>query len=1210
MALFQKSVLQKHLKTLEGNAKIEKAYSDFVAYFHNPTIQENIRKSKEEQFQAGFLRALFVKNLGYTLNPDPDFNLTTELKNVKNSKKADGAILLDGKAIAVVELKGMNTPDLSKVEAQAFGYKNNQPDAVYVITSNFQKLRFYIDNAIEFIEFNLFTLTKEQFYLLWLCLAKESIFKHLPKKVNTASVMEEENVTKKLYKDYSAFKNALFNDLVRQNPDIDQLLLFKKSQKLIDRFLFIFFAEDKGLLPPNSITQIVKTYDTLKQADFEKPLYEVFQQYFGYINSGRPAKGDKAEIFAFNGGLFAPDPMLDELIISDSILMNHTLVLSGYDFETEVDVNILGHIFEHSLNEIDEMTAQLEGQTIDKSKTKRKKDGVFYTPKYITKYIVDNTVGKLCQDKKTELELLEVDYSKNYINAKKRTNKDGKKTNLSVEGETILEHLRSYRAYLLELTICDPACGSGAFLNQALDFLIKEHQHIDELEAQLLNVPMVLSDITNDILERNIYGVDINEESVEIARLSLWLRSAKKGRALTTLSNNIKCGNSLIDDPEVAGDKAFHWETEFPSVFRLKEKQAFHVVLTTHNSRTSQRMIDYGIEKGEPIELGLEEEIELTKIFATLMLEYNYHCLAYNVCKDHVHLILVCEANEITDIVQKLKSISSKEFRRLDISMGHDPLEHKGFWSQKFYYAALDEWTLATTATRSGYLYNDAHLGNAIAYIQTNRQKHDLPESTELQNIIDTFITTQDLAFAPEYTGGFDVVIGNPPYLGGRDWKKEDGRDYEYLVSKYEVAEYQFDMYVIFWERGLKILKKDRLLGFITPVTWLNNQKTKKLRKYILNQTSILEILDFSNVNVFKDAVVLTMIGIIKNENNEKDNKVRIGVANSESIPMEFNYLQQKNWIDEELSIINTNLKEEDIIIKNKLESLGKPLEVFSLVKFGIKIYETGKGNPPQNKNAAKEKIFEATKQLESDYRPYLEGKDIDTYVIKYQDRWLKYGKNLAAPRTPDLFEGERLLVRRIVGKGLIAMYVNTDYVTSQLLQIVKPYDSKNSKYLLGILNSSLIGFYFRKKYNRVDKTFPEIRIYELRALPVVFGTDKEQEKLAANVDKIIGLKKNEFVLASKFTRLLQRKFTLEKLPKKLQSWHTLTFAEFVKELKKKKIKLGLAEEAEWEDYFETEKAKALAIQSTIDQTDKEIDQMVYALYGLTEEEIRIVEER
>ena len=159
MPLFQNTVVAKQLKT-QNEVLISEKWLTYKAHFFNPTIQANIRKAKEEQYQEGFLRDLFVNILGYTLNPETNFNLTTELKNAKDSKKADGGIIIDTTVVGVVELKGTNTTDLAKIETQAFGYKNNQQDCVYVITSNFEKLRFYIDNAIEHIEFNLFTLSE------------------------------------------------------------------------------------------------------------------------------------------------------------------------------------------------------------------------------------------------------------------------------------------------------------------------------------------------------------------------------------------------------------------------------------------------------------------------------------------------------------------------------------------------------------------------------------------------------------------------------------------------------------------------------------------------------------------------------------------------------------------------------------------------------------------------------------------------------------------------------------------------------------------------------------------------------------------------------------------------------------------------------------------------------------------------------------------
>ncbi|MDA3940688.1 MAG: N-6 DNA methylase, partial [Spirochaetia bacterium] len=562
MSLFQKSVEKKYLSEV-NEAIINSKYAAFQEYFGNPERQENIRNSKEEQFQEGFLRELFVNIFEYTLNPEPDFNLTTELKNVSNSRKVDGAVLnSNGDAIAVIELKSTTTTDLDSIETQAFGYKNHQPKCVYVITSNFEKLRFYIEDAIDFIDFDLFNLSKEQFALLWLCLAKDSLLNNRPLEIKKSSIIREEDITKKLYTDYSAFRKAVFNNLVKKNPDKDKLLLFKKTQKLLDRFLFIFFAEDRLLLPPNSISRIIGQWKSLKDLDEYKPLYSRFVKYFGYMDKG--FKGKDYDIFAYNGGLFKPDEVLDNILIDNDILLEHSQKLSTYNFDTDVDVNILGHIFEHSLVEIESIHAEINGEVVDSNKSKRKKDGIFYTPKYITQYIVENTIGRLCRDKRVELGLVDEEYARGRKNRKK---------------DTVIaldRKLSAYKDWLLGLTILDPACGSGAFLNQALDFLIGEHNKINVLDSQLHEESLGLHDIETDILERNIYGVDINEESVEIAKLSLWLRTAQKGRKLNTLNNNIKCGNSLIDDPEVAGDKAFKWEQEFPDVFA---KGGFDVVI-------------------------------------------------------------------------------------------------------------------------------------------------------------------------------------------------------------------------------------------------------------------------------------------------------------------------------------------------------------------------------------------------------------------------------------------------------------------------------------------------------------------------------------------------------------------------------------------------------------------------------------------------------
>lgn len=1020
MSLFQNSVLNKYLKGLESE-KVTQAYERFTSHFHNPTIQENIRNSKEEQYQGEFLIDLFVTVFGYVKNPTPDFNLTTELKNIKGSKKTDGAILKGEKALAVIELKGTNTTDLSKVESQAFGYKNNQPGCNYVITSNFEKLRFYIDNAVDFEEFNLFQLSKERFDILWLCLSSEYLLKDIPKKIKDESLTQEENVTKKLYKDYASFRNEIFDAIQKENPEYDKLTLFEKTQKLLDRFLFIFFAEDRLLLPPNSIRSIINQWTDLRDKyDEYFPLYDRFKKYFSYMNTGY--KGQQHDIFAYNGGLFAPDDILDNIKIEDELLYKHTVNLSNYDFESEVSVNILGHIFEHSLNDIDEIQAEIQGVATDQSKTKRKKDGVFYTPKYITKYIVDNTVGKLCEEKKTELDIQEAEYEKERRGRQKSTLKK------------LTQKLEDYRKWLLQITICDPACGSGAFLNQALEFLIAEHQYIDELQAKLFGDAMVLSKVENAILENNLFGVDINEESVEIAKLSLWLRTAQKGRKLTSLNDNIKCGNSLIDDPTVAGDKAFNWHKEFPEVFAK---------------------------------------------------------------------------------------------------------------------------------------------------------------------------------------GGFDVVIGNPPYVSSKGENFSD-EEKQYFIDNYQCAVYQIDLYLLFNEKSLLISKYKGIISLIEPNAWMNNLFLKPIRKFLLDETTIYEIVN-TPIGVFKDATVDTVI-LTYTKKIEPEVPIKIYEAKGQDII----YLHSKDVA----SFANNESFDFDILVSQeakqivlKLETNKEDLIDISIASSGIKEYEKGKGNPPQTAEVVRNKPFNSSDKLDDSYQKHISGSDVSRYVLNWQGNYLKYGEWVAAPRNPIFFEGERLIIREIPGKkSLIVAYTSSNYTIKNTAHIFKIENSKYSIFgLLGILNSKLIGFYFKNKFSEDDDVFPKAKIGQCKKLPISINLrnnvnfDKPVKKMINSLDEVN-------ILSKSFSTLLQSKFNITKPSKKLQNWHALEVGDFLKELEKafKKSakeneteysKLTLSEEAEWMQYFNEQKQKAAELKAEIDKTDKEIDAMVYELYELTEEEIAIVEE-
>lgn len=1016
MGLFQPSVINKYLKTLDKQI-LKSAFENFKTYFHNSSIQENIRNSKEEQYQGEFLIDLFVNILGYTKNPNPNFNLTTEFKNIKDSNKADGAIIINAIVKAVIELKGTNTTDLNKIESQAFGYKNNQHECVYVITSNFEKLRFYIDNAIEHIEFNLFTLTEKEFELMYLCLSFESIEKGIPKKLKDESLSQEDIITKKLYQDYSSFKRELHQNLISLNKQFDSLTLFKKSQKLLDRYLFLFFAEDRQLLPPNSVRLILNDWKELQVRDVEIPLYDRFKKYFGYLNTG--FKGKRYDVFAYNGGLFKTDEVLDNVIIDDDLLYKHTLKLSEYDFASEVDVNILGHIFENSLNELEEVKAQLEGTEIDKTKTKRKKDGVFYTPKYITKYIIDNTVGKLCTEKKAELNILEEEYTTDKKRQKKAV-------------QELAEKLTSYRNWLLQLKICDPACGSGAFLNQALDFLINEHSFVDELQAKLFGDALILSDIENSILENNLFGVDLNEESVEIARLSLWLRTARPNRKLNDLNNNIKCGNSLIDDPEVAGEKAFNWFLEFPQVFPYYRKPK--TVIPNEPEPGDRDFLD---EVQEPL--------------------YSYKP------------------------------------------------ESKGF----------DKY-------------------------------------------------------------GFDVVIGNPPYVRN---VLLNINDKNYFYKNYKSAYQQFDLYVLFIEKGLKIIKTNGYLSFIIPNKFIATNYGLKSRKYILENAIVNEIKDFSNENIFIDASVYPVIINLKKKIFEKENESKY-----------------------DLSIFKSNFSESSLIGKIEQDTIA----LINLTSITETIHT---GN-------IREKLI-INDKVNDNCKPLLRGRDLDRYIINPDKNLFvnfdislinKEKGDYANLTSPKLYDNEKILIRDI-SLRLQAYYdIEKYYSVNTLYSLLITKKKIDYKTLLALLNSKLLSFWFISKFNDAHVSGGYLRFKKKYVAQIPIKIPIKQQPFIEKADLMLILNKELHELTAKFQRSIQREFETKDLPSKLQNWYLLPYPEFIKELEKKKIKISLAQKAEWEEYYKQESQKAIALRTQIENTDTAIDQMVYQLYELTNEEIGVVE--
>ena len=1000
-------------------------------------------KSKEEEFQGEFLYDIFTTVLRAVNKSDGknEWNLERETKTKLDGQKADGVLGFfdaDGKkdVRAVIELKGAKvsldvrqkrTSDTRTPVEQAFNYapkygKNCQ----WVIVSNYKEIRLYRSN--DMTEYQVFFLEKLkddlEFKKFIYILSFDALVGTEKKKAKTIELSEEyqknqSEIEKKFYNEYKAIRLHIFENMRKNNPAVNENTIIEKVQKLLDRFLFICFCEDKGLLP-NEIF-----YKTLEKGKNFGDVFEVFKMLCNWINLGNP----RENISHFNGGLFKNDDVLESLYV-DNEVFEEMKKISEYDFDSELNENILGHIFEQSISDIEDLKKELKGEEFDKKKGKRKKDGIFYTPKYITKYIVENSIKNWLDDKRKELgedklpELTEKDFEIEYIRKKSQKRTYEKR----IYSENLKKHIEfwtKYREAVKNIKIVDPACGSGAFLITAFEYLLNYNDYLNDKIFDLTGTKDLFSDTTKEILQNNIFGVDLNKESVEITKLSLWLKTADKNKTLATLENNIKCGNSLIDDVEISGELAFDWEKEFPEIFE---------------------------------------------------------------------------------------------------------------------------------------------------------------------------------------NGGFDIVVGNPPYVFARDNFSEIEKNY--YIKNYESSNYQINTYILFMEKSFKLLKNRGYTSMIVPNSWLMMYSGKGIREYILEKIKLLEIVNLAG-HSFENVNVETVIYFGYKEKGEFVTRVLLNKGK------EFIYSHSKNsisFINEEEKLFKVFSDEYSEEINKKIFKNSTTLDEIVEIKAGLQAYEKGKGMPKQTEEDVKNRPYDYTYKFDEETYKYLEGNNVGRYSINWSGQYLKYGENLAAPRSVELFNGKKIIIREITGafpKNIISTYTEEFYLynRSNIGIIEKEGKKIDLKYILVVLNSTLISYYFMKNTAKsVRKLFPKIILNDLRKFPFKEISLQEQQPFIEKADKMLFLNKNLQELSQKFQRLLTRKFELEKLTTKLQDWYLLEFSEFVKELKKSKIKLSLKEEIEWEEIFLEKKEEAEKVKNEIEMTDKEIDGMVYELYGLSEEEIKIIE--
>ncbi|MDR1923519.1 MAG: Eco57I restriction-modification methylase domain-containing protein [Planctomycetaceae bacterium] len=632
------------------------------------------------------------------------------------------------------------------------------------------------------------------------------------------------------------------------------------------------------------------------------------------------------------------------------------------------------------------------------TKEKRKRDGIFNTEQQITSYIVENTLGKLCNDKKAEIGI--TDESKSLI----------------------LEKFQEYRNWLLTLTICDPACGSGAFLKEAFDFLLREHHFIGKAESKIQGTRVGHLDMSNVILEKNLFGVDINEESIEITKLALWLHSAKPNHRLNFLDENIKCGNSLISDPKIDPEKAFDWHKEFPHVFKK---------------------------------------------------------------------------------------------------------------------------------------------------------------------------------------GGFDVVIGNPPYVDSETMTKFKPLERQALSNLYSVATGNWDLFVIFIERATQLVRDYGMVSMIVPNKLFASKYSVDAR-LLLADKNLMSIADYSKVKVFESADVYPCVFVLENSNACGDVKI-IRMQTPEIIA----YVNTIN------SKILKNEKYWDrFFVAHSTASLLKKLNGFTTLKQYLP--DLFGGATVAEAYLLKEKIVEHDNQNKK-YKRLVNTGTIDRYVSlwnHYQTQYIKDKYN-----APIIFDDDIKKINatrlnqsaspKIIVAGMSlrpeAFFDKGEYIAGKSTTIIQG-NEKKLKFVLTILNSQLISFWFSNSFGSIAMSggYCNLGVNELSMLPMCDTLQKQPFITLA--DKMQSLHANIQSTRQYFLNSLTDNFDKIKITKRLMTFDQWDFKRLLLELKKQKIIISLKKQHEWKEFFNDVKTKCNNITKQIEEIDRKIDELVYELYGLTEDEIKIVE--
>ncbi|HBO74834.1 MAG TPA: type II restriction endonuclease, partial [Marinilabiliales bacterium] len=700
------------------------------------------------------------------------------------------------------------------------------------------------------------------------------------------------------------------------------------------------------------------------------------------------------------------------------------------------------------------------------------KDGSFFTPGFITMYMCRETIRKAVVQKFNETKnwnCTDIDSLYDKIEDRKEANK-----------------------IINDLKICDPAVGSGHFLVSALNEMIaiksdlkilqdRDGKRLKEYHFEVVNDELIVTDEDGElfeyipknkesqriqetlfhekqtIIENCLFGVDLNPNSVKICRLRLWIELLKNAyykneTELETLPNidiNIKCGNSLIS--------RFALDADLKQALKKSASKwtidSYRLAVDTYRNAQSKEQKREMERLINEIKTNFRSEISLNDPKAKRLRALNGE------------LFSMTNQGQLFELSKKEKDEWNAKVAKLTAETQKLEAEIEEIKSNKIYENAF-EW------------------------------RFEFPEVLDDNG---DFI-------------GFNVVIGNPPYVfGGNEGISENEK--KFFKINFETGSGKVNLFTLFIERAFSVLKSSSHFGFIIPNTFLRVTSYDSTRKYLVKNSKIDSIYDFGD-KVFDDAVT-TAIVITATKGQYNDFQTNIINDSNTGI------LSKQEIIDNEFVIaINLNKNSQNLVKKLKSNIL-----LGSICKemiFGVVI----------TKN--KEEVVSNTHK--KGWKPFLEGKEIGSYFIKEVKQWLNYDhKLLHRARTKEIFETpEKILVQRITGgsKPLKAAYDNQSLYNKESINniILKDDSPVKTKFILALLNSKLINWFYTMQFTNESNLTVNLSKTYLSQIPIALPTN--ETVFISIVDEILLIKKennlaNTQALEDKLDRLIYQLYDL-----------------------------------------------------------------------------------